>query len=81
MLHTYFTEERRSGVEWRQRGHVRTGALDVNMAVYVVSQVGGTALITASRMGHLEVVQALLAAGADKDAMSYARVNYKYHIP
>ena len=37
--------------------------------MYAVSQNGDTTLIWASVKGHLEVVKALLAAGADKEAM------------
>ena len=37
------------------------------MYTVCVSQGGWTALISASDMGHLEVVKALLEAGADKE--------------
>ena len=34
-------------------------------------QFGFTSLVTASKQGHVEVVHALLAAGADKEAQDY----------
>ena len=49
--------------------HVHEGASDyANLTCGVVSQRGLTALIKASFRGHLAVVEALLAAGADVDA-------------
>ena len=36
--------------------------------VHCVSQFGDTALMSATDNGHLEVVKALLASGADKEA-------------
>ena len=40
----------------------------VIITLYAVLQNGDTALILASAYGHLEVVNVLLAAGADKEA-------------
>ena len=53
------------GQQW---GHVHEEIMVV-VTLYVMSQNGRTALGRASLNGHLEVVKALLAAGADKEAM------------
>ena len=58
----------RKGYQW---GYVREDSSH-KLCFYIanVSQIGKTALIYASQYGHLEMVLALLAAGADKDVRS-----------
>ena len=48
--------------------HMREGARNFDPDLYVVSQLGNTALVWASHNGRLEVVLALLAARANKVA-------------
>ena len=44
-------------------------AQDLDAGLCFISQDGRTALISASEEGHLEVVKAMLAAGADMEAV------------